>query len=87
MTERTYFISNIYISNKINQSLLSVLSLSLSVSLFLQAVATDPYPVKLLYDKSHDQIWVLTWGDMQKTYPTLQVGVHKWFCVCITSTP
>uniref|UniRef100_A0A8C5HE41 Follistatin-like 4 n=1 Tax=Gouania willdenowi TaxID=441366 RepID=A0A8C5HE41_GOUWI len=36
-------------------------------------VATDPYPVKLLYDKSHDQVWVLTWGDMERTHPTLQV--------------
>uniref|UniRef100_A0A3P9BPK1 Follistatin-like 4 n=1 Tax=Maylandia zebra TaxID=106582 RepID=A0A3P9BPK1_9CICH len=37
------------------------------------AVATDPFPVKMLYDKSHDQVWVLTWGDMDKTHPTLQV--------------
>lgn len=44
-------------------------------SLFvLQAVATDPFPVKMLYDKSHDQVWILTWGDMDKTHPTLQVS-------------
>ncbi|XP_068187849.1 follistatin-related protein 4 [Antennarius striatus] len=39
----------------------------------VQAVATDPFPVKMLYDKSHDQVWVLTWGDMSRTHPTLQV--------------
>lgn len=59
----------------------------LSFSLFLsslrlfQAVATDPFPVKMLYDKSHDQVWVLTWGDMDRTHPTLQVRV---FCVLVT---
>lgn len=35
----------------------------------------DPYPVKMLYDKSHDQVWVMTWGDMERTHPTLQVSV------------
>uniref|UniRef100_A0A8C9S4X6 Follistatin-like 4 n=1 Tax=Scleropages formosus TaxID=113540 RepID=A0A8C9S4X6_SCLFO len=39
----------------------------------MQAVETDPVPVKVHYDKSHDQVWVLSWGDMQKSYPTLQV--------------
>nr|XP_036859065.1 follistatin-related protein 5 [Manis javanica] len=38
-----------------------------------QAVSTDPVPVKLHYDKSHDQVWVLSWGTMEKTSPTLQV--------------
>ncbi|XP_052036301.1 follistatin-related protein 5 isoform X3 [Apodemus sylvaticus] len=38
-----------------------------------QAVSTDPVPVKLHYDKSHDQVWVLSWGSMEKTSPTLQV--------------
>ncbi|MEQ2200410.1 Follistatin- protein 5, partial [Xenoophorus captivus] len=36
-------------------------------------VSTDPYPVKLHYDKSHDQVWVLSWGDVEKNFPTLQV--------------
>lgn len=40
----------------------------------LQTVSTDPYPVKLHYDKSHDQVWLLSWGDMEKNFPTLQVG-------------
>ncbi|XP_073897812.1 follistatin-related protein 5 isoform X3 [Castor canadensis] len=39
----------------------------------VQAVITDPVPVKLHYDKSHDQVWVLSWGTMDKTSPTLQV--------------
>uniref|UniRef100_A0A668VL87 Uncharacterized protein n=1 Tax=Oreochromis aureus TaxID=47969 RepID=A0A668VL87_OREAU len=38
-----------------------------------QTVSTDPYPVKLHYDKSHDQVWLLSWGDMEKNFPTLQV--------------
>lgn len=40
-------------------------------------MATDPFPVKMLYDKSHDQVWVLTWGDMERTHPTLQVRVFQ----------
>ncbi|KAM8848310.1 follistatin-related protein 5 isoform 1-T1 [Synchiropus picturatus] len=39
----------------------------------VQTVRTDPYPVKLHYDRSHDQVWLLSWGDAQKNYPTLQV--------------
>ncbi|KAJ1216117.1 hypothetical protein NDU88_003723, partial [Pleurodeles waltl] len=39
----------------------------------MQIVSTDPVPVKLHYDKSHDQVWVLSWGNMEKTSPTLQV--------------
>uniref|UniRef100_A0A669E1L3 Follistatin-like 5 n=1 Tax=Oreochromis niloticus TaxID=8128 RepID=A0A669E1L3_ORENI len=35
--------------------------------------STDPYPVKLHYDKSHDQVWLLSWGDTEKNFPTLQV--------------
>ncbi|XP_072857607.1 follistatin-related protein 5 isoform X4 [Pogona vitticeps] len=39
----------------------------------VQAVSTDPVPVKLHYDKSHDQVWVLSWGSFDKSSPTLQV--------------
>ncbi|XP_051915285.1 follistatin-related protein 5 [Hippocampus zosterae] len=39
----------------------------------VQTVSTDPYPVKLHYDKSRDQVWILSWGDRQKSFPTLQV--------------
>ncbi|XP_017272968.1 follistatin-related protein 5 isoform X1 [Kryptolebias marmoratus] len=42
----------------------------------VQMVSTDPYPVKLHYDKSHDQVWLLSWGDMEKNFPTLQV-IHQ----------
>lgn len=41
-----------------------------------QTVSTDPYPAKLHYDKSHDQVWVLSWGNMEKNFPTLQV-IHQ----------
>lgn len=40
----------------------------------LQTVSTDPYPVKLHYDRSHDQVWLLSWGDMEKNFPILQVS-------------
>uniref|UniRef100_A0A8C5GBB9 Follistatin-like 5 n=1 Tax=Gouania willdenowi TaxID=441366 RepID=A0A8C5GBB9_GOUWI len=39
----------------------------------IQTINTDPYPVKLHYDKSHDQVWLLSWGDREKNFPTLQV--------------
>uniref|UniRef100_A0A3P8UUM9 Follistatin-like 5 n=1 Tax=Cynoglossus semilaevis TaxID=244447 RepID=A0A3P8UUM9_CYNSE len=39
----------------------------------VQTISTDPYPVKLHYDKSHDQVWLLSWGDMEKNLPSLQV--------------
>ncbi|CAG04646.1 unnamed protein product, partial [Tetraodon nigroviridis] len=39
----------------------------------VQTVSTDPYPVKLHYDRSHDQVWLLSWGDMERNFPTLQV--------------
>ncbi|XP_072352258.1 follistatin-related protein 5 isoform X2 [Scyliorhinus torazame] len=42
----------------------------------VQVIATDPVPVKLHYDKSHDQVWVLSWGDNEKSSPTLQV-IHQ----------
>ncbi|KAG2455849.1 FSTL5 protein, partial [Polypterus senegalus] len=39
----------------------------------ISLIETDPIPVKLHYDKSHDQVWVLSWGDSNKTHPTLQM--------------
>ncbi|NWI52367.1 FSTL4 protein, partial [Calyptomena viridis] len=39
----------------------------------IQSVDVDPLPTKLHYDKSHDQVWVLSWGDMRKSSPSLQV--------------
>ncbi|RXN36368.1 follistatin-related 4-like protein [Labeo rohita] len=37
------------------------------------AVETDAMPVKLFYDKSHDQLWLLSWKDLLKSRSTLQV--------------
>uniref|UniRef100_A0A8C2ZB31 Follistatin-like 5 n=1 Tax=Cyclopterus lumpus TaxID=8103 RepID=A0A8C2ZB31_CYCLU len=42
-----------------------------------KTVSTDPYPVKLHYDKSHDQVWLLSWGDMERNLPTLQVSPQR----------
>ncbi|OXB57306.1 hypothetical protein ASZ78_000524 [Callipepla squamata] len=39
----------------------------------VQSMDVDPLPTKLHYDKSHDQVWVLSWGNMQQSSPTLQV--------------
>ncbi|KAM6969805.1 follistatin-related protein 4 [Aplochiton taeniatus] len=60
----------IYVSQPLQHR---VLLLDTQAQKVVQAVETDPVPVQLLYDKSHDQVWVLSWGDMQKTHPTLQV--------------
>lgn len=49
--------------------------------ILFQAVSTDPVPVKLHYDKSHDQVWVLSWGNMEKNSPTLQVRWSQWLYV------
>uniref|UniRef100_A0A3Q1ICG5 Follistatin-like 4 n=1 Tax=Anabas testudineus TaxID=64144 RepID=A0A3Q1ICG5_ANATE len=60
----------IYVTQPLQSRLLVV---DIQAQKVVQAVATDPFPVKMLYDKSHDQVWVLTWGDMDRTHPTLQV--------------
>ncbi|KAM9846506.1 follistatin-related protein 4 [Aulostomus maculatus] len=60
----------IYVTQPLQSRLLVV---DIQAQRVVQAVATDPFPVKMLYDKSHDQVWVLTWGDMDRTHPTLQV--------------
>ncbi|NXR60636.1 FSTL4 protein, partial [Rhadina sibilatrix] len=39
----------------------------------IQSLDVDPLPTKLHYDKSHDQVWVLSWGNMRQSSPTLQV--------------
>lgn len=39
----------------------------------VQVVRTDPFPVKLHYDPGHDQVWVLSWGDLEQSSTTLQV--------------
>ncbi|XP_067464680.1 follistatin-related protein 4 isoform X3 [Thunnus thynnus] len=60
----------IYVTQPLQSRLLVV---DIQAQKVVQEVATDPFPVKMLYDKSHDQVWVLTWGDMDRTHPTLQV--------------
>ncbi|XP_043925100.1 follistatin-related protein 4 isoform X2 [Protopterus annectens] len=50
-----------------------VLIIDILAQKVMQSVQTNAVPVKLHYDKSHDQIWVLCWGDMKKSHPTLQV--------------
>uniref|UniRef100_A0A3Q3QZ93 Follistatin-like 4 n=1 Tax=Monopterus albus TaxID=43700 RepID=A0A3Q3QZ93_MONAL len=60
----------IYVTQPLQSRLLVV---DIQAQKVVQAIATDPFPVKMLYDKSHDQVWVLTWGDMDRTHPTLQV--------------
>ncbi|XP_030224753.1 follistatin-related protein 5 isoform X1 [Gadus morhua] len=39
----------------------------------VQTVRTDPFPATLQYDPDHDQVWILSWGDLDKRSPTLQV--------------
>lgn len=54
----------------------------------IQTVNTDPYPVKLHYEKSHDQVWLLSWGDMEKNFPTLQVSqLLTIYCTCVWAAP
>ncbi|XP_069055298.1 follistatin-related protein 4 isoform X1 [Pleurodeles waltl] len=50
-----------------------VLIIDIQTQKVKQSVNVDPLPAKLLYDKSHDQVWVLSWGDRRKLHPTLQV--------------
>ncbi|KAK9406569.1 FSTL4: Follistatin-related protein 4 [Crotalus adamanteus] len=50
-----------------------IMILDIQTQKIIQSLDVDPVPVKLHYDKSHDQIWILSWGDMKKSHPTLQV--------------
>ncbi|KAM8764963.1 follistatin-related protein 4 isoform 2-T2 [Rhynchonycteris naso] len=50
-----------------------VLVVDIQAQKVLQSIGVDPLPAKLSYDKSHDQVWVLSWGDMHKSQPSLQV--------------
>ncbi|XP_042311857.1 follistatin-related protein 4 isoform X2 [Sceloporus undulatus] len=50
-----------------------IMILDIQTQKVIQSMDVDPLPVKLHYDKSHDQIWVLSWGNMRKSHPTLQV--------------
>ncbi|XP_062826440.1 follistatin-related protein 4 isoform X3 [Anolis carolinensis] len=50
-----------------------IMILDIQTQKIIQSLDVDPLPVKLHYDKSHDQIWILSWGNMRKFHPTLQV--------------
>ncbi|XP_051700161.2 follistatin-related protein 4 isoform X1 [Oryctolagus cuniculus] len=50
-----------------------VLVLDVHAQKVLQSIGVDPLPTKLVYDKSHDQVWVLSRGDTHKSQPSLQV--------------
>ncbi|KAG8439116.1 hypothetical protein GDO86_005361 [Hymenochirus boettgeri] len=50
-----------------------VLIIDIQMQKIKESKGVDPLPVKLVYDKSHDQVWILSWGDMMKSHPTLQV--------------
>ncbi|XP_073913376.1 follistatin-related protein 4 isoform X1 [Castor canadensis] len=50
-----------------------VLVVDVQAQKVLQSIGVDPLPAKLSYDKSHDQVWVLSWGDEHKSHPSLQV--------------
>ncbi|XP_032559061.1 follistatin-related protein 4 isoform X2 [Chiroxiphia lanceolata] len=50
-----------------------VLIIDIQTQKAIQSLDVDPLPTKLHYDKSHDQVWVLSWGDMRKSSTTLQV--------------
>ncbi|XP_052053322.1 follistatin-related protein 4 isoform X2 [Apodemus sylvaticus] len=50
-----------------------VLVVDVQAQKVLQSIGVDPMPAKLSYDKSHDQVWVLSWGDEHKSQPSLQV--------------
>ncbi|XP_056587056.1 follistatin-related protein 4 isoform X1 [Triplophysa dalaica] len=60
----------VYVSQPLHNRLLMVDTQTQKV---IQAVETERMPVKLFYDKSHDQLWVLSWGDLLKSTSTLQV--------------
>ncbi|KAM4678004.1 follistatin-related protein 4 [Discoglossus pictus] len=60
----------IYVSQPIQNR---VLIIDIQMQKVKQSIDVDPFPAKLLYDKSHDQIWILSWGDINKSHPTLQV--------------
>ncbi|XP_053319617.1 follistatin-related protein 4 [Spea bombifrons] len=50
-----------------------VLMIDIQMQKIKKSIDVDPFPAKLLYDKSHDQVWILSWGDINKSHPTLQV--------------
>uniref|UniRef100_A0A8C1X710 Follistatin like 4 n=1 Tax=Cyprinus carpio TaxID=7962 RepID=A0A8C1X710_CYPCA len=64
----------VYVSQPLQNRLLLIDTQAQRV---VQAVETDAMPVKLFYDKSHDQLWLLSWRDLLKSRSTLQVTLTK----------
>ncbi|KAM4748799.1 follistatin-related protein 4 [Rhinophrynus dorsalis] len=50
-----------------------ILIIDVHMQKVIKSIGVDPFPVKLIYDKSHDQVWILSWGDISKAHQTLQV--------------
>uniref|UniRef100_A0A4X2KHQ6 Follistatin like 4 n=1 Tax=Vombatus ursinus TaxID=29139 RepID=A0A4X2KHQ6_VOMUR len=77
ITQSCQWASAVNIRNRyiyVTQPVLSrILIIDVQTQKVQQAIGVDSLPVKLLYDKSHDQVWVLSWGNMQKSQPSLQV--------------
>ncbi|XP_023568871.1 follistatin-related protein 4 [Octodon degus] len=76
-TQRCQWASAVNVRNRyiyVAQPVLSrILVVDVQAQKVLQSIGVDPLPAKLSYDKSHDQVWVLSWGDMHKAQPRLQV--------------
>ncbi|XP_021096961.1 follistatin-related protein 4 isoform X2 [Heterocephalus glaber] len=76
-TQRCQWASAVNVRNRyiyVAQPALSrVLVVDVQAQKVLQSIGVDPLPAKLSYDKSHDQVWVLSWGEMHKSQPSLQV--------------
>ncbi|XP_019620183.1 PREDICTED: follistatin-related protein 5-like [Branchiostoma belcheri] len=50
-----------------------VLVLETRTQQVVQVIQTDPLPVDLQYMEELDQVWVLNWGDMERSFQTLEV--------------
>nr|XP_020846833.1 follistatin-related protein 4 isoform X3 [Phascolarctos cinereus] len=77
LTQSCQWASAVNVRNRyiyVSQPVLSrILIIDVQTQKVQQAIGVDSLPAKLLYDKSHDQVWVLSWGNMQKSQPRLQV--------------
>ncbi|KAM6150351.1 follistatin-related protein 4 [Erethizon dorsatum] len=76
-TQRCQWASAVNVRNRyiyVAQPALSrVLVVDVQAQKVLQSIGVDPLPAKLSYDKSHDQVWVLSWRDVHRAQPSLQV--------------
>ncbi|KFO26602.1 Follistatin-related protein 4 [Fukomys damarensis] len=76
-TQRCQWASAVNVRNRyiyVAQPALSrILVVDVQAQEVLQSIGVDPLPAKLSYDKSHDQVWVLSWGEVHRSQPSLQV--------------